>query len=336
MTDNLFLILLFYLKRNLKTIIVFSFSTIIFIIVFLLYSISIDAVIYAFLLSFLFGIIIFIYDFYKYYNKYKTLNNLENKITISTENLPETNDLLESEYQKLLCILYDEKMELNSKADAKQAETIDYYTLWVHQIKTPISAMRLLLQSDTSYYKSQLLLELFKIEQYVEMVLQYLRLYSTSSDLVFKKYNLYNIVKQAVKKYSIVFVQKKIVLDLEQMETYVLTDEKWIQFVIEQILSNALKYTSKGTISIYMDKTSTQTLVIEDTGMGISEEDLPRIFDKGFTGYNGRIDKKSTGIGLYLCKKIITKLSHSIIITSKVSVGTKVKIDFSMKNTFIQ
>jgi len=332
MTDNLFIS---YLKRNLKFITAFIVFTVIFIIVFFLYSIEIEIVIYAFILSATFNTIIFIYDFYKYCNKYKELKILENQITISIEHLPKANNLIETQYQQLLSILYNDKLNLNSKYDTEKSELIDYYTLWVHQIKTPISAMKLILQSDTSCYKSELQLELFKIEQYAQMVLQYLRYFDMSSDLILKKYNLYDIIKQAVKKYSIMFIQKKISLDLEKMDTYVLTDEKWIQFVIEQILSNALKYTHKGKISIYMDKNETQSLIIEDTGIGISQEDLPRIFNKGFTGYNGRIDKKSTGIGLYLCKKIISKLSHKISITSEISVGTKVKIDFSMQNIFI-
>jgi len=332
MADNLFIS---YLKKNLKCITSFIVFIVIFVIIFFLYSIEIEIVIYAFILSAAFNSIIFIYDFYKYCNKYKKLKILENQITISIEHLPKANNLIETQYQQLLSILYNNKLNLNSKYDTEKAELIDYYTLWVHQIKTPISAMKLILQSDTSCYKSELQLELFKIEQYAQMVLQYLRYFDMSSDLILKKYNLYDIIKQAVKKYSIMFIQKKISLDLEKMDTYVLTDEKWIQFVIEQILSNALKYTHKGKISIYIDKNETQSLIIEDTGIGISQEDLPRIFDKGFTGYNGRIDKKSTGIGLYLCKKIISKLSHKISITSEVSVGTKVKIDFSMQDIFI-
>ncbi len=332
MTDNLFIS---YLKKNLKFIAAFIVFTVIFVIVFFLYSIEIEIVIYAFILSATFNTIIFIYDFYKYCNEYKELKILENQITISIEHLPEANNLIEAQYQQLLSILYNDKLNLNSKYDTEKAELIDYYTLWVHQIKTPISAMKLILQSDTSCYKSELQLELFKIEQYAQMVLQYLRYFDMSSDLILKKYNLYDIIKQAVKKYSIMFIQKKISLYLEKIDTYVLTDEKWIQFVIEQILSNALKYTHKGKISIYMDKNETQSLIIEDTGIGISQEDLPRIFNKGFTGYNGRIDKKSTGIGLYLCKKIISKLSHKISITSEISVGTKVKIDFSMQDIFI-
>lgn len=204
---------------------------------------------------------------------------------------------------------------------------IDYYSLWVHQIKTPIAAMRILLQAniDISFeQKSELEMELFKIEQYVEMVLSYIRMGDMISDLKLQWYALDDIVKSAVRKYSKLFILKKIKLNYEPIAEKILTDEKWMGFIIEQLLSNALKYTNEGEISIYMEPGKENELVIEDTGIGIWEEDLPCVFEKGFTGYNGRTDKKSTGIGLYLCKSIADKLNHRIYISSEISKGTKV------------
>ena len=128
--------------------------------------------------------------------------------------------------------------------------------------------------------------------------------------------------------------EKKISLDFQPTNYKVLTDEKWLVFVIEQLLSNAIKYTNKGKISIY--PLEDKKLVIEDTGIGISKEDIPRIFDKGFTGYNGRTDKKATGLGLYLCKNILDKLSHKISIESEVGVKTKVILDLAMVNVNIE
>jgi len=123
---------------------------------------------------------------------------------------------------------------------------------------------------------------------------------------------------------------KKISLDLQEMDTLVVTDEKWLVFVLKQILSNALKYTPAGRkISIYMDINFVKTLVIEDTGIGISAEDLPRIMERGFTGYNGRMDKKATGIGLYLTRQILDRLNHEITIESVSGQGTKVYINLS-------
>ena len=141
-----------------------------------------------------------------------------------------------------------------------------------------------------------------------------------------KRYPLDDIVKQAIRKYAKSFIRKKIRLNYKDLNFNVLTDEKWLVFVVEQLLSNALKYTNEGHISIYLDDHLPNTLVIADTGIGIEQEDLPRVFEKGFTGYIGRTDKKSTGIGLYLCKQILNKLSHTITIESQVGKGTKVKI----------
>lgn len=143
------------------------------------------------------------------------------------------------------------------------------------------------------------------MEQYVEMVLTYLRMEDMSGDLQFEKVSLDKILKQSVRKYSQMFILQKIRLDYRSVERIVLTDEKWLEFVIEQILSNALKYTKNGgEIRICLEeKRGQECLVIEDNGIGIQAEDLPRVFEKGFTGYNGRADKKSTGIGLYLCKR---------------------------------
>ena len=183
----------------------------------------------------------------------------------------------------------------------------------------------MLLQEQEDAFSKEQQEELFKIEQYAKMALQYARLQNMSSDLVLKRYDVCQIVRQAIKSYSILFIGSGLSFSMEDFTCYIVTDEKWLSFVIEQLLSNALKYTHNGGIHISSDA---YTLVIEDTGIGISESDLPRVFERGFTGYNGRIDKKSTGIGLYLCRQILEKLGHTITITSKIGVGTKVTLGF--------
>ena len=313
-----------YIKSHIKSILLFILCTLTFAMVFSLYDLPLEAVFYSFLLCLILSVFFIVFDFLKYYKRYKALDNLMNNINLSIDNFPEPSYLFESEYQDLIKAVYNDKMNTISKYDNEKSALIDYYTLWAHQIKTPIAAMRLLLQVDNLSVKD-LNLELFKIEQYVEMVLQYLRLNSDSTDFVIKKYDLNKIVKQAVRKYSKVFIGKKLSLDFKDFNCEVVTDEKWLSFVIEQILSNSLKYTHFGKISIYLKEP--KTLVIEDTGIGIAKEDLPRICEKGFTGYNGRLDKKSTGIGLYLSKSILKKLSHIIEIESTVGVGTKVFIN---------
>ena len=172
-------------------------------------------------------------------------------------------------------------------------------------------------------------MELFKTEQYVEMVLSYLRIGDISKDMVLTGCDIAKLVRQAVKKYSRLFILQKISLEMGEIRETVVTDEKWLSFVIEQILSNALKYTKKGKVSIYMEPG--ERLVIEDTGIGISAEDLPRIMEKGYTGYNGRKDKKSTGIGLYLCRKVMDKLNHGIDIESEPGKGTRVILNLGRR-----
>lgn len=337
MKANSFLgIVFWYIKDHIKTILINSIFISIFAGVFSLYSLELEPVLYGFFLSACAAIMFIIYNFIKYYKKHKNLCILKKQIITSLEQMPLSSNLIEIDYQDVLIAVYNQKIKMTSKFDTKQTEMMDYYTLWVHQIKTPISAMRLLLQLEQSEQNKELLGQLFKIEQYVEMVLGYLKIENTSSDLVIKNCNLSEIVKQGIRKYANIFIRKNITLDFKEMDCTVLTDEKWLVFVIEQILSNALKYTNTGKVSIYMDSNETKTLVIEDTGIGIAQEDLPRVFEKGFTGYNGRMDKKATGIGLYLCKKILNKLSHKIMIKSIVDVGTTVKIDLSSVETIIE
>ena len=280
------------------------------------------------------GLIYICINFINYYKKHIQLYKLQNEISISLENLPSPKTLMEEDYTNLILNLNKEYKNYISKSDIAKSDMIDYYTMWVHQIKTPISALKLLIQTSESEISSDLSSELFKIEQYVEMVLSYIRLGSNKNDFVLKEYDLDNIIRQAVRKYAPLFIRKKISLDFQPTNYKVLTDEKWLVFVIEQLLSNAIKYTNKGKISIY--SLENKKLVIEDTGIGISKEDIPRIFDKGFTGYNGRTDKKATGLGLYLCKNILDKLSHKISIESEVGVKTKVILDLAMVNVNIE
>lgn len=333
-----------YLAEKRRLLLCQALATGIFALVFFLYHLPLEAVFYAFLLAAALFLLFGLFSFLQYFRRRENLRTQQGKIMVCLGELPTPGGPLEKQYQELIVALQEEKTRLISQQDSRYADMVDYYTMWAHQIKTPISAMHLLLQTEKSgalsaqqrgvvmesgRLQGSLEQELFKIEQYVEMVLQYLRLESMSSDLMLRSYDLTELVRQAVKKYAPVFIHQKISLHLEDLDCSVLTDEKWLVFVLEQLLSNALKYTPKGSISIYMDAAAEKTLVIADTGIGIREEDLPRIFEKGFTGYNGRMDKRSTGIGLYLCKQILTRLSHRIHITSQIGKGTKVFIDLS-------
>lgn len=322
-----------YLKSRIKVMVAFILFILVFALVYTLYHLPLEPIVYSAELVTALAMIFAGLDLMHFYQKHQNLLAAINAATAGVGELPKPRDLLEEDNQSLIRVLAENRADLISQFDNRQTDMIDYYTLWAHQIKTPISAMGLLLQTEAGdrEHTSAYMQELFKIEQYVEMVLQYLRLESMSADLLLVEYDLADLVRQAVKKYGIIFINKKIALDLEELNCRVLTDEKWLVFVLEQLISNALKYTSQGKISIYLDEWSEKTLIIEDTGVGIRAEDIGRIFDRGFTGYNGRMDKKSTGIGLYLCQQVLNKLSHSIIVSSQVGQGTRVRIDLSTK-----
>ncbi|MFG6383864.1 MAG: sensor histidine kinase [Lachnospiraceae bacterium] len=320
-----------YLKRHCLGIFLYIIFALIVTVVFYLYHLSVEPVVYAMGLCIIIAIIVLVVDGWKYYKKAEKLERQLEAVKNGVEKLPQPEDEIEYLYQKLLENSKEERIQQVAKIMKEKAEITDYFTLWTHQIKTPIAAMRLLLQQEMiefeQYYeqKKETESELFKIEQYVEMVLQYLRLNSNINDFVLREYELDSIICQAVRKYAPMFIRKKLILHYQPLQVKVVTDEKWLVFVLEQILSNAIKYTASGQVSIYIEGSC---LVVEDTGIGILAEDLPRIFDKGYTGYNGRSDKKASGIGLYLVKKILNKLGHKILVESETGKGTKVKLLF--------
>lgn len=264
-------------------------------------------------------------DFGGYRRRHQCLEALVNEVTVTLEHLPQPRNDLEADYQVLLRTLDSQRREQEGKLSQQYRDMMEYYTIWAHQIKTPIAAMRLLLQEEDSSQSRALGEELQRIEQYVQMVLGYLRLDSESTDFVLRRCDLDAIVRQAVRKYAGSFIRKKISLDYHGVNAQVLTDEKWLLFVIEQVLSNALKYTRTGKVTISLEGEA--TLVIADTGIGIAPEDLPRVFERGFTGCNGRVDQRSSGIGLYLCRRILKQLGHGIRISSTPGQGTRVYLD---------
>ena len=288
---------------------------------------------YTALLSTVLALLLALPDLRRFALCHRQLSDALKSIRVSDEQLPPPENLIEEDYRQLIRALGEEKQRQASAMDLRMSDMQDYFTLWAHQIKTPIAAMRLILQTKPENSAEELSRELFRVEQYVEMVLNYLRLDSDSTDFVFRTCALDDIIRQCVRKYAKQFIRKRIRLEYEGTALQVLTDEKWLCFVIEQILSNALKYTSAGSIRIF---TQGETLVIADTGMGIAPEDLPRVFEKGYTGYNGRTDKKATGIGLYLCKRILNRLGHEISISAQVGKGTRVSIDLSREELTVE
>lgn len=321
--------LISYLKKNLKIYLLFICFIIIFHIVFFLYNYNYEVIFYAGIHCFILAFIVSVVDFINYNRSYKQLRFLENHVLDSLDKLPQSLDKRIEYYHKIIEKLFYEVAELRENQGRNYNDTIDYFSMWVHQIKTPIAAMTFLLEQE-DVDESRLKLELFKIERYVEMVLNYLRLGSETTDYVIEKINLEAIARDTVKKFAPLFINKKIKLEFVSHETNIISDKKWLGFALEQIVSNAIKYNKEqGIIKIVVENDS---ITIEDSGIGIKDEDLPRIFDKGFTGFNGRYEKKSSGIGLYLCKKTLDNLGHRLSINSQLGVGTKITITFPEEN----
>lgn len=319
-----------YIKKNLKIYLLSIVFIFIFVLIFYLYNLPFEALFYSSLLCFIVALIVSIIDYNNYRKSYIDLRYLESNILNSMEDLPKSLDIRVDYYQKIIERLHNEVEKLKIDDNKKMEDLADYYSMWIHQIKTPIAAINFLLDNeeiDVKVFRQ----ELFKIERYVEMVLTYIRLGSETSDYVITSIDLDEVVRENIKKYATLFINKKIKLNYVSHETYVISDKKWLGFAFEQLLSNAIKYTkSGGEISINISESK---LIIEDNGIGIYEEDLPRIFEQSFTGLNGRYEKKSSGLGLYLCKKTLDKLQHKIEITSEINKGTKVEVTFPVKDT---
>ena len=316
-----------YLRQRLRLFIVGAVFCFVFAVSFLLYHLPIGAVLYPTLLCAALGILIMVFDFLRVKREHEALSSIRSMTDVIAGLFPKIDGIKDEDYQQILRLISEEYNDYRTQTNRKYADMIDYYTVWAHQIKTPIASMRLHLQNEDSALSRTLTSDLHRIEQYVEMVLTFLRLNSESTDYVIKEYDLDKIIKQAVRKFSADFIGRKLSLVYNPVNTTVITDEKWLSFVIEQVLSNALKYTPAGSITITLE--NEKTLRIRDTGIGIAPEDLPRVFENGYTGYNGRADKKASGIGLYLCKRICNNLGHTIIARSIIDVGTTIDIDFT-------
>lgn len=321
-----------YLKARKYQILLMLLTALIFGIIHFLYSKTSGAVFYSVELCVVVYLLFGIVDFLQYRKKHETLSRHLKMEHIYALEMEPASDLVEREYQQLICKLTDNQSRMADRQMRAMTELKDYYAVWAHQIKTPISALNLLLQvmaeQPGEVRAADLRQEVFKIDFYADAVMNYLRLEDLSTDFKFDRYSLDVIVKKAVRKFAPQFIHKKISIRLEPLNTEVYTDERWLGFIVEQLLSNAIKYTEPGGyVQIRME--STQVLSIIDNGIGISREDLPRIMERGFTGYNGRMNKKSSGIGLYLCGKTAHKLGCTLTFDSQPGEGTKVCIDMT-------
>lgn len=304
--------------------------------------------VYAAVLDAILLLITVLVGFFRYSSKVKALSNALKRPVEEQAQLPEATDDVEILYHGLLENQSIARSESESSAAIRQSQMRDYYSMWVHQIKTPISAMKLLLEAEREDLgqlicddeQSQYLLsdnmdsfedELFRIEEYVGMALQYQRVSSTENDFVLEKVSVDGVIRDTIKKYAKIMIRRHIGINYSGTGQAVYTDGKWLAFMLEQILSNAIKYTPQGFVTIETAEEKDRFFItIKDTGIGIKAEDLPRVFEKGYTGYNGHADKKATGIGLYLCRQMADKLGHTIRMESEIGKGTKVWIGFDL------
>lgn len=202
----------------------------------------------------------------------------------------------------------------------------DYFILWMHQIKTPITAAKLLAEDQKQTDMKQLLLE---IENYSQLAMSFLKLNDPVADLNIEAVVIDDLIRPLLRKYSSQFIRSKTQLTYEKISDSIITDANWTQMMIEQLLNNALKYAAGKTIHIYYENGQ---LVIEDTGMGIGSQDLPKIFDKGYSGFNGKLNEKSTGLGLFIVESISQRLNHPIKVESRLKEGTRFFIEFPEKS----
>lgn len=314
-----------YLKSRINVIILMIIVEGVFASSYFLFDMPAVTVLYPLILSTSVLIVAGVIDFVFTFSKHRKLTQNE---------IPASSDPIEKDYQEIIRKLKEEEAYSRQKTTSDYNNMVEYYTVWAHQIKTPIASMRLQIQSEDTESARKLMGDLNRIEAYVEMVLTFLRLDSDSTDYLIKEYDLDEIVRPAIRKFSREFILKKLKLEYEPLSYKTITDSKWLSFIVEQVISNAVKYTSEGSVRICMSEPG--ILCIEDTGIGISDEDLPRIFENGYTGFNGREDKRASGIGLYLCKRISDNLGHKIYAESKVGEGTKIFLDMRAKKLDVE
>lgn len=272
---------------------------------------------YTVLLMSFFLAAILLFDGVRFIRRRRALRELS--LYAPPRELPSPSDALQSDYIRALTELAAAYDGLKARLNAAHGETLEYFTLWVHQIKTPIAALMLLLADMESGQAGVMKQELFKIEQYADLALRYIKLEDIAADLVIERCDIGAVVRECVKKFGLLIVYKRLSVNIDSIDAGVLSDRRWLSFILEQALSNAVKYTPAGSIHVSFGN---NRLTVTDTGIGIRPEDLPRIFSKGYTGQNGRLDGRASGIGLYLAKKAADALNIRLNVQSRVGEGT--------------
>lgn len=277
-------------------------------------------------------------EFIKYKNYYDEINSVLEKLDkkyLLPEMIKEANFM---QGEKLNSILKEISRDMHENVKYykdMQSDYREYIEAWVHEIKTPIASTKLIIENNRDKVTNKIDFQMDKIEGFVEQVLYYSRSNNVDKDYIIKQTNLDNVVRNVIKRNYRDFIHKKIKLDIKDIDEIVYTDGKWTEFIINQIIGNSIKYSSnkEPMINIYsVKKANLVILIIDDNGVGIIDKDINRVFEKGFTGENGRRFSKSTGMGLYLCEKLCSKLGLKISIESEVDKGTKVTLIFPLSS----
>ena len=306
-----------YLRQRRGVLLTFLLFGGLFAVTFALYSLPVQAVAYPFLLCAVAGSILLAADYRQALRRHRQMERVLRLPDEIAASLPPADTVEREDYRQLVALLEESRRQIQSQAQRWYGDMVDYYTLWAHQIKTPIASMRLTLQNEDSDLARSLSGDLMRLD-------------SSTTDYVIRRHSLDDIVRPAVRRFAGEFIRRRLRLEYQPLDHTVVTDGKWLGFVVEQVLSNALKYTASGSVTIAMDG---DDLCIRDTGMGIAAEDLPRIFEQGFTGVNGRQDRRASGIGLYLCRRICGNLGHTIRASSVPNQGTEIRIGLGQKKT---
>ena len=305
----------------------------------LLTALNVD--LYAIIFIFIFNCIgILIFHIYDYLNKKKYYDELiSNLDVLDKKYLISEGSFLDSKI--LYYAIKEAAKSMNDEIASLKIsnnEYREYIELWVHEIKTPISSCKLLIENNKSELTKSIDEEIDKVENYIEQVLFYTRSNALEKDYIIKELNLKNSVNKVIKRNANILIERKIKIETKDLDVTVYSDSKWIEFIINQIVSNSIKYigSNECKIKFYTNKLGDNIVLhIEDTGIGMNESDVSKAFEKGYTGENGRKFGKSTGIGLYLCKKLAMKLGLGIKLTSEQNGGTKVSITFPINRMMI-
>lgn len=312
------------MKKDKNLFLLFGVMTSVNLSVFLLYRIMTEAFLYAEAVILVFVILLFLLDYVRNMKKAEGLENAVRSIESGNCELPSADTFDEVKYREMIDFLIQKINEMNLSFSKEKQDMSDWYTIWVHQIKTPIAVLKLKVPESNKEIRN----ELFRIEEYADMVLAYIRLGGEQNDLVIKEYPLDELIRETLRKYASQFIAKKIKMEYMPTGKKVVTDKKWLLCILEQYISNAVKYTNGGTVMV---EVCGETLTVSDTGIGISKADLPRIFEKSYTGNNGRADAKSSGLGLYLSKKAAALIGVTLSVNSTLGCGSRFSVTFPKK-----